>query len=291
VSLPSARLKLTGVALAALLLAGLLVRLPAISGPLLDFAPARETYDALRARIIYLDGERIPMWQRAVLDRDRREVPQIEPPVMEHLAVLSYRIAGGEKTWIPRLFSVLFWLMGGMFLYRLARRVAADPGPLIATAIYLLCPFSIFASRSFQPDPLMVMLTLAAVLAIVRFHERPGPERLAAAAGLSALAALSKPPIPIFFLWGVYLALAISRDGLRRGLTRRWLIVFGLVSFAPALAYYVWGIYVRGFLHGHTESSLQPQLWFTADFWRAGFGWLRTSLSIQLPDCPTEQHC
>jgi 4-amino-4-deoxy-L-arabinose transferase-like glycosyltransferase len=202
VSLPSARLKLTGVALAALLLAGLLVRLPAISGPLLDFAPARETYDALRARIIYLAGERIPMWQRAVLDRDRREVPQIEPPVMEHLAVLSYRIAGGEKTWIPRLFSVLFWLMGGMFLYRLACRVAADPGPLIATAIYLLCPFSIFASRSFQPDPLMVMLTLAAVLAIVRFHERPGPERLAAAAGLSALAALSKPPIPIFFLWG-----------------------------------------------------------------------------------------
>ena len=102
---------------AGLFLLALLVRLPAISGPPLEFAPSRETYDALRARIIYLDGTRLPEWKQNVLHEVKRAVPQIEPPLMEHAAALAYRLAGSEQIWIPRLFSIMFWLVGGLFLF------------------------------------------------------------------------------------------------------------------------------------------------------------------------------
>ena len=40
-------------------------------------------------------------------------------------------------------------------------------------------PFGVLASRSFQPDPLMVSLSLVALWAIVRHDEAPEPRRFA----------------------------------------------------------------------------------------------------------------
>jgi hypothetical protein len=64
--------------LATLFSLALLIRLDSIAAPPLDFAPARQTYDALRARIIYLDGsEGLPSWKQAVLDHVRSHVPRL----------------------------------------------------------------------------------------------------------------------------------------------------------------------------------------------------------------------
>jgi 4-amino-4-deoxy-L-arabinose transferase-like glycosyltransferase len=250
-----------------------------ISGPLLDFAPARQTYDALRARIIYLDRTAVPKWQQAVLQRDKFEVPQIEPPIMENLAAAGYQVVGAERTWVPRVLSIIFWSCGGVFVFLVARRLAGDPGPIVSVAIYLLMPFAIFASRSFQPDPLMVMLTMAAVLTIQRFHERPTPGRLAFASAVSAFAILSKPPIPIFFLWSVFAALALQRDGFTSRLKRRSTLFFATASSLPSLAYYVWGTFIDSFLRGHTQASLEPRLLLHASYWKGWVGMVATVLA------------
>ena len=260
----------------------LLIRLPAITAPPLDFAPARQTYDALRARVIYLEGSHLPPWKQAVVQQVRSEVPQIEPPVMEHLAALSYRLVGSEQLWIPRLLSLLFWLVGGAFVYRIATRLAREPGPLVSVGIYLLMPFGIFGSRSFQPDPMMVMLTLGALVAIVRFHERTTARNLAIACSASAVAVLSKPGIPVFFLWGTFLALSIVRHGVRRSFSNRHAITFVLASFAPAALYYLWGTAISGFLRGHTESSLQPNLLINAGFWQGWMGMIASVVAYPL---------
>jgi 4-amino-4-deoxy-L-arabinose transferase-like glycosyltransferase len=282
-NLASVRSRLGLLVCAGLVLLALLVRLQAITAPPLDFAPARQTYDALGARIIYLDAShQLPGGKRAVLDQVRRQVPQIEPPVMEHLAAAGYRLVGSEQLWIPRLISVMFWLVGGGFVYRLAARLSRKPGPLISLALYLLLPFGIFGSRSFQPDPLMVMLSLGAFVAVVRFHERPSTKNLGLASGASALATLSKPAIPIFFLWGLFLALAIARQGLRRAVSSPYSLAFAAISFAPAAAYYVWGTVVNGFLRGHTTSSLDPTLLIQPSFWRGWMGMIASVVAYPL---------
>jgi Dolichyl-phosphate-mannose-protein mannosyltransferase len=256
------------VALIGVFATGLAVRLDGIDAPLLGFAPERQTYDALRARIIYqADSPRVSPRERAILAADRTSVPQIEPPVLEHLAALGYRLAGAEKTWIPGLASVLFWLGGGIFLYRLARRLAPPPGPLAALCVYLFLPYAIVASRSFQPDPLMVAGMVGALLTVVRYHERPDGRRLAAAAAASALATLVKPPIPAFFLLGAFLGIALAR---RAGRSRST-AMFAAATLLPSLAYYAYGTVLADFLAGHTDSSIAPDLWLHRSYWR---GWL-----------------
>src|SRR5258706_13997967 len=47
-----------------------------------------------------------------------------------------------------------------MFLFMLVQELVSFDGALLSTAYYLFFPYAIFASRSFQPDPLMVMLIL-----------------------------------------------------------------------------------------------------------------------------------
>jgi hypothetical protein len=244
------------------------IRLASITSPPFDFSVSRQAYDALRARLIYLDDRpRLPAWERSVLAQVRPEVPQLEPPVMEHLSAFGYQLAGSEQLWIPRMLAVVFWLLGGAFVYRLGLRLGRPPVPMIAFALYLFIPFGIFASTSFQPDPMMVMLTLAALLLVVRLHEKPTAGRLLAASLSAAVAVLSKPPMPLFFIWSVFGGLAVARDGWRRGLLSSRAAVFGAASLAPSLVYYlVW-------LHDRSGGYVQPSLVTHPSFWR---GWMTT---------------
>jgi hypothetical protein len=254
------------------------VRLPGITSPPLDFAPARQTYGALRARIIYLDTQRdVEPWRREVLEDVRTHVPQIEPPVLEHLAAFGYRLLGSEQVWVARLLSAGFWLTGAIFLYLLARRVSDAPGAIVAVGVYLFLPFAILASRSFQPDPLMVALTLAALVAVVRYHEHPSRGRLAVAIGMSASATLSKPPFAVFLLLGAFASLAIANRGLRRAVTSGDSLAFVVLSLVPTALYYLYGITRGGFLGGHVGSSVEPRLLTEPAFWR---GWLRTLANV-----------
>ena len=63
--------------------------------------------------------------------------------------------------WVARIYSSLFWLIGGIFLFLLARDFVSFEGGLVSTAYYLIFPYAIIGSRSFQPDLLMIMLLLA----------------------------------------------------------------------------------------------------------------------------------
>jgi len=114
-------------------------------------------------------------------------------PILEFLVSIGYRILGAERLWLPRLLSSLFWLVGGGFLYLIGKRITDADAALFATAFYLFLPFAVVASRSFQPDPLMVTLLLASVFAILRYDEAPSRSRLAMAAVVSSLAFVVKP--------------------------------------------------------------------------------------------------
>ncbi len=82
--------------------------------------------------------------------------------MLEALVALSYRL-WGENLAIPRIYSILFWLTGAAFLFDLACRLTHRDGAFVSLLFYLFLPFGIYASRSFQPDPLMVALTLSAL--------------------------------------------------------------------------------------------------------------------------------
>jgi len=71
----------------------------------------------------------------------------------------AFRTPGEVADYLPAPSLILLaWLLGGLALYALARRIASADGALVALLYYLFLDFGVIASRSFQPDPLMVGL-------------------------------------------------------------------------------------------------------------------------------------
>ncbi len=65
----------------------------------------------------------IPDWQREMAVKQWKLEAVIEPPFMEWLTAQTYRLMGSDPLWVPRLYSILFWIVGGIGLFLLARRI------------------------------------------------------------------------------------------------------------------------------------------------------------------------
>ena len=97
----------------------------------LDFHPTRQLFSAAKARGMYYESlPDVPEWQREFAVQQWKTKSTIEPEIMERLATFFYQYTG-EQLWIPRLISAIFWLIGGIFIYLLARdMVSVDGGVL-----------------------------------------------------------------------------------------------------------------------------------------------------------------
>src|SRR5215211_846629 len=247
-----------------LLVVGLCLRLYGIGQPPMDVTGVRQYHGALMARGLY-------EW---LLTGDLKTLPPgrlLEPPVLDFLASLTYVITGGEHLWIPRLMSAMFWTLGGVFLYLIARKIVSPSASLFAVAFYLFDPAVVLPSRAFMPDPLMILLLVMSVYFIVRYHEQPTAGNLMVAVGVSSVALLVKPGICLFQIYGAFFALMVYRRGLLRSLTSLHLYLFAALSLLPVAIYYVYGTVIGGFLQGQVQGKVVPQYLIEGYFWR---GWL-----------------
>jgi len=247
------------------------IRLYEIDGAPLDFHAARQYRSFIIARQLFYDTLPVlPDWQRQVAAVSAEKQGMLEPPIMEGLVAAGYRLLGGEQLWLPALLSSIIWLAGAAFLFSIVRRIASQLAAVAAVTFYLLLPFAVAASRSFQPDPLLVTLMVASVWAIVRYDEAPSMPRLGAAASISALAFLSQPrTVPIIV--ATFLTLMLFRQGLRPTIRDPHLAIFAVGSAALPAAVYGYGVISGTFRTDIAEAILLPQLWISPFLWS---GWL-----------------
>lgn len=254
-----------------LLLAGLGIRLIHPNQPLLSFHPTRQFRSAIIARACYYNrAPDIPVWARQVADANRAMQPAGEPTIMEALACATYAIVGRENLAWPRAFAAVFWLLGTIPLFNIARRFSTAAGATVGCATYLFLPYGIVASRAFQPDSLMTSCTLWAIWAVARYSERPVARRMLVAALAIAIAAVVKP-MSVFLTVPAAVALAMANGGLRAALRLpTWRpVVLGLV---PAVAYYgysaVFGTLARDQMNLRFVPALIPSSFFWGGLWR-----------------------
>ncbi len=159
-----------------LLALGGLLRLIDITDPPLDFQPSRQLRNSLVAQGIYysLLPSATPE-QRALTASFARSVGQYEPPIDESLVAVTYFLTGGESYAAARIWSTLFWLAAGLALFDLMRRAFSPWAALLGLAYYLVLPFSVQASRSFQPDPLMTSAFVIGMCFLYRWSETLTP--------------------------------------------------------------------------------------------------------------------
>jgi hypothetical protein len=260
-----------------LLVAAFLLRLDGISRP---SVASRELYGDLLARQYYFgDGQGLSPPERRVVQQLGRVFNPIEPPVLNFASAAGFHLTGGENLWLPRVFPALFWVIGGIFVYLIARRLTTTAGAFVALALYLFWPFGVWISRRGMPDAMMVALLLASAFLVIRHWERPSLGRLVAAGLVSSLATAAKPGIALIFLVVLFVVLALSNRALRATVTSGQLPLYLVLAAALTLTYYVYGTYVRDFLSGESESRLEPHLLLTARFWN---GW-RSMLATSIP--------
>jgi 4-amino-4-deoxy-L-arabinose transferase-like glycosyltransferase len=221
-----------------ILLLGLFLRFTDLTDPPLDYHPMRQYRGALLARALYyqmLPGADQAQVQQAIVSTATIE-PQ-EPPILERLTAITYLITG-EQLWVARAYSILFWSFAAIFFFDLARRMTSTRGALAAFAYIMLLPFAVVTSRTFQPDPFMVMGIAVSLWAAYRWGEMR-TWKWAIASGLLAGLTMLVKITAVYYLAPAFAVIVLSNWGLRRAVREKWVWLAALLAGLIPAAYYL----------------------------------------------------
>lgn len=242
----------------AMFLLGLGIRLYDLTDPPLDFHSTRQLRGALIARGMYyqmLPNADPQTRETAILYG--RSVGQYEPSIIEKIVSLTYLAIGGEYLWVSRIYTSLFWIIGGLALFALARRITTPPddepdgspvgrnlkaaalgAALLALGYYLFLPFAIDASRSFQPDPGMVMWIVLTIYALYRWSEKPTWTWALLSGLLGGMAVLVKIPAA-YLVGGAAVVMVLQTMGIKRFWRSPQVWVMAVLMIVPSAFYYL----------------------------------------------------
>lgn len=222
---------------------GAVLRLIDLNDPPLDFHTSRQLRNSIVARDIYYQSlpDADPQKQKLAASF-ANAVGHYEPPIIESLVAFTDRLIGRESYAVPRIWDTVFWLVAGLALFDLARRGVSPWAALVALAYYFVLPFSVQASRSFQPDPLMTCAFVVGIYFLYRWSEEISDNKRSwkwavLASLLLGLAVLVK--IVIAFLVGAC-AIGMVLFTLRQNFWKsKQVWAMALLMVVPALLYYV----------------------------------------------------
>lgn len=227
----------------------------------LDFHPTRQLHSMLIARGMYYEGLKDA-------DADKRSIALsqwqnegiIEPPIMERLTSWGYHLLGSDDLRVPRVLSITFWTLGALGLFLLLKDLTGAPSAVVGVAYYMLLPYAIYASRSFQPEPLMTAAIIWAWWGMFKWVKAQNWKWTIIAGLLSGFAILVKSPA-VFFIVPAWAGLILSEFGFIKAIKNSRIWVLLLLTVLPYAVYHIYGIYIAGFLQGQMSLRFFPNLW------------------------------
>ena len=242
-------------------LAGLGIRLYDLTDYPFDFHPTRQMHSYLIARgMYYQNNPEIPQWQQDMAVQQWKAEGLIEPPLMEMMTAEGYRLVGTDAFWIPRLLSIIFWVAGGIGLLLLCMEMFNFQAGLVAVMFYLFLPYGAIASRSFQPDPLMVAMIVFAWWGMARWF-RLKTWKAAWLAGILSGAAIFIKAVAVFYIAGAWIGLLVFGVGLKYVWKNGQVWLMGFLSIFPYGCFHIYGMYISGLLQTQFSGRFFPEMW------------------------------
>lgn len=267
------------------LLAGIGIRLIDFTDLPLDFATTRQFHSLIMTRGIYYsmdtpDTLSMPQDLRNFGLNAAKAEPVIEPPIIENLVAFTYRIIGHEYILVGRIYSILFWVLGGIPIFLLSRRIMSINGAFAAMAFYEVVPFGVYASRSFQPESMMIMFLLWALYFQIRWSQNDNLKNAILAGLFTGIAVLIKGPMVYFA--GLPFAGIILQKGFKFWIKNGRVYLMAALAITPALVYNVISATVGGNAGAIFGARFFPQL-YTQVRWY--LEWLKTIKAVvgQIP--------
>lgn len=198
-------------------------------------APWRQADDTQIARNFYREDPRL-FYPRIDWRRDTPGFVEMELPLLPWLAGMTYRVAGYHEP-IRRGLSALLEIGSLLLFAGLAKRRLSPAGALFAIAAFALNPLLIYLSTAMQPEPLMLFLSLVAIVLVERFDRTGSTMALLGAGAALGGAILAKAP-------AACLGFVFAWVGLRRlgwgALRRPAVYAAALLALVPPAAWYAW---------------------------------------------------
>ena len=238
---------LLGLVVLLLFVLGFALRMYDLTDQPIDFHSTRQLRGAVIARGMYY--QMLPDAEPEIRERAIaywHSTGQYEPSILEKTVAYIYLLIGSEQIWVARMVNSLFWLIGGLAVFDLARRMVANGSSrgvsiavgLVALGYYLILPFGVQASRSFQPDPGMVMWVALSIYTLYRWSEDQGWKWAILTGLLGGIAVLTKV-VAAYIIGGAAVAMVLYSLGLRRSWRNPQVWTMLILMVAPTVMYYV----------------------------------------------------
>lgn len=217
-------------ALAGIVLAGLLVRLPGLGGPIVGYHSFNEAFYVDIARQYLHMGVLAPWLTSLELNN---------PPLYPSLLRLAMSVFG-PSILVARALSTVAALGTAVAVFLLGKRLYGVVAGLGAAVVIALAPGSVLVGRNIQIEALLGLVVTLAALAWVIAADEDNVRWAVAAGALAGLAVLTKMQgfviVPAFVL-----AEVIRARSLRR-LVARIPVAAGLAVAAVGLPWHIWNL-------------------------------------------------
>ncbi len=230
-----------------LILAGAGARMYRIDAPFADWHQYRQYDTAALARNFAEESLNV-FYPRVDWRGNSPGYVEVEFQAFTLPVALLYRVFGVHE-WLARILNIFFYAATAFLLFRLTRRVFDGRVALLAAGLYSFLPLSFSVSRSFQPDTLMMLCTVAGIYYFLLWIEQDNWKLLLLSALSMAVAVLIKPYCMYI---GVPLIYLCARKFGWRFLIKPAVWLYALTVILPMAAWYVhafdlWKIYGNTF--------------------------------------------
>lgn len=270
-----------------IIFSGLAIRLYDLNDLPLDYHPTRQIRALLIARGMYYQNlETAPDWQREMAVTRWKAEGLIEPPILEKMMAVTYQLLGKEVPWVGRLYTIIFWMLGGVGIYLLVHQLTENlVGGLAAMGFFLLLPYGVYASRSLLPDILMVTLLVWFWWAALRWRLAPDWLWAAIAGTLAGAAMLVKFVAGIYILPTLITILfLIQSPKIKIPVHSLWgqrILMLFIAGLLP-LSYLVFGVYLDGSMQSQFGLRFFPNLWLQLSFYMGWFNQIDRIIGLVL---------
>ena len=262
---------------------GLIIRLYDLQDAPLDFHPTRQLHSALMARGIYYfisPNLEVSEWQRVTGIHQWKLEGLVEPPLLEWLVAFTYKLVSGVYLWIARLYAILFWMLAAVGVWWLAKKISGQTGSVIALSFFLYYPYGVYASRSFQPETLLVAFLVFTILSVLQWEKHKN-WKWAIATGLIGGITILIKAVAIFFVAGIWLGLLFSHMKLKAMIKNRQLWIIACLLILPYALFIYYATYIVGGYEGQFSLRFFPQMWTQIGFYLRWIGTLRLAVGLE----------
>ena len=172
-------------------------------------------------------------------------------------------------------------MLGGVFVFLISRKMTGIHGAAAAIVFFLFWPYAAIASRSFQPESLMIMMIAAGIWAAVNWVEKQS-WWWAILSGILCGFAIYVKSVAVFFVAPAMAGLILTNFSFLKAIKNRQIWLIFALAVLPYTFYHLFGVLILGLLGQQFNLRFFPAMWLDPVFYIKWIGELNRVVGLEI---------